>query len=107
MISRALTNFIRSLIRDSQYSVGRSALFVDDLSLEDKKIFMSHIDIFEYEHFINNPTGMNLLIEEYKDHMQRLINDELNDCYIEEMEDMGSRSYESPVNGELLWHKAS
>lgn len=107
MISRALTNFIHSLIREQQHITGLTALFVDDLSLEDKKIFMSHIDIFEYEYFINNPTGMTALLDEYKDHMQRLINDEIHDCYVEAMEELGLSRSTNPVNGELLWTKAS
>ena len=107
MISRALTTFIHDLIRDNQSLTGHNCLFVSDLSLEDKKIFMSHIDIFEYEHFINNPVGMLALLDEYKNYMQQLIDEEVNDYSIECMRDIGLHSNISPINGETFWNKAS
>lgn len=90
MISRALKYYIHDIIRsykdiDPEYY----SLFVDDLPLHDKKIFLSHIVSAEdYELFCSNKSGVEALIIENKSYMQSLINNEIDQVYTEDIIDL-------------------
>lgn len=106
MNNQFLSNFVQNLINEYKKFDGDSYfLFVEDLPFEEKKLFMSHIDIREYEHFINNKEGMIALLDEYKDYMQSLIDNEIDSLFIGNMREHGLIPMISPVNGELIFHR--
>ncbi|HLX54258.1 MAG TPA: hypothetical protein VKR58_09970 [Aquella sp.] len=90
MISRALTSYIHDIIRsykevDPEYY----SLFVDELPLHDKKIFLSHIVSAEdYELFCSNESGVNALVIENKKYMQSLIDNEIDQVHTEDKADL-------------------
>jgi hypothetical protein len=91
MLGRVFHSFLDDLIRsNAKYKHGAYELFACDLPYEDKKIFLSWICSAEdYEDYISNPTRERVAIAEYEDFMQRLIDENIDDVWHEDMQEMG------------------
>ncbi len=73
---------------------GYWTLFVNDLSLPDKKIFLSYlVDSDLYEDFTNNHFRQTEAFKEYESEMQYFIDLRIDDFYHEYMEDKKNHAY--------------
>ncbi len=86
----ALTNLIHTLIRGyAKYRNCSYAVDADNFSLADKRLVLSHYESAEwYEYACESETKTESLFTECKDHVQKLINDDCDYVFKQDMEEM-------------------
>lgn len=86
----AFTHLLHNLIREyGQYKNDSYHIDADQLSISDKRLILSHFESAEwYAHACESVTNTETLFDEYKDHIQKLLNDECDEVYRDDMEEM-------------------
>jgi hypothetical protein len=86
----SLTRLLHNLIREhGRYFRDNYTVNLSDLSLADKRLILSHIlDSEEYEEACTNNIRLNTYFHEYRNHIEKLIDDECEEVYREDMEEM-------------------
>jgi hypothetical protein len=105
MSGKNLDNYIRNLINEyATYRNGCYAIDVDDISKQDKIIFLSRLtDPSEYEYYCDNQTRLAEGLNEYKSYMQELLDYNIDDVWHDNMRDMGGVLKIYPDNGEIYY----
>lgn len=93
----ALTRLLHNAINEyGHYYNGSFAVNLNDLSYIDKKILLSHIaDSADFSHSLENPTAFEVVFDEYREHMNKLLSAECDHVYREAM-------YEQQYNPENI-----
>jgi hypothetical protein len=107
MLDRYARNFVHNLIRENAHQdLDGYSLDVDSLSTIDKKLYLSHIgENADIEAYRNGDISFDALYLEYRKHMQRFIDAEIEEVYLEDMHEWGLVSRIDGSNGETLWYK--
>ena len=86
----ALTRLLHQLIREyGQYDDGSYSVDVDNFTLSDKRLVLSHIESAEwYEYACESIAKTEALFSECSKSMQKLIDDCCHEVYCEDMEEM-------------------
>jgi hypothetical protein len=86
----AFTRLLHNLIREyGQYKNYSYKVDVNNFSLYDKRLILSHFESAEwYAHACESITNTEALFDEYKIHVQKLIDDECDEVYRDDMEEM-------------------
>lgn len=107
-MKKSLKVYVQNLIREhARQSIDGYHLFISDLPIYDKKIFLSHlVHPCDYECFYDTPEGIAAAVMEYSDEMQGIINQLINELYSNDMQEKGLRINYSD-NGEMTWTRVS
>jgi hypothetical protein len=98
-----LDDFIRT---NANHDNDGYTLFASNLDLIDKKLFLSYlVDLEDYEDFIANDTRIQEAIKDYKEEMQYLIDQRIDEVYHEDMEEMGLVLCQHRDNGEFYYQR--
>lgn len=86
----AFTNLLHSLIREyGKYSNNSYKVDVNNFSIFDKRLLISYFESAEwYEHACESATNTETLFDEYKHHIQKLLSDECDEVYRDDMEEI-------------------
>ena len=98
----SLTNLIHEIVREyGKYSHGTYDVHLNDLSLADKKILLSHVlDSEEYAWACEQAHRVEALMEEHERYLSKIIDEEAPEVYREDMEEMGMVSRRHSDNNE-------
>lgn len=85
----AMQKLIHNIIREyGSYKDNCYTVNLSDISLSDKKLLLSHlIDADEYEEICANSTLAEMMFQEKKDNLWKLIDRECDEVYREDMEE--------------------
>lgn len=105
MQGKAFIELIRSIISDyGHYSHGSYSVDIDSLTLADKKLLLSHIlEASDYEWACQNPVRTEVIFDENRKALDRLISDEADQIFRDEMEEHGCVARSHYDNGERYW----
>lgn len=108
MQKEAFKCFINNLISEYKESTPDGyELNICRLSMGDKKLLLSYVvSAAELEWFTGNVTRFEVGFNEYRKHMQQLIDDRLDEVYQDFMHDNGYKSFHHSDNGELGWYQS-
>lgn len=102
----AYREFLKDLINENaKYKNGSFELDIKDVSLDDKKIFLSYLDIDEYEAYCRRPSLLAHAIADHEEKMQAEINYVIDDVFHENMEEMGYVLKVVDRNRDYYWSK--
>lgn len=87
----AFTNLLHNLIREyGRYKNNSYHVDVNHFSINDKRLILSHFESAEwYAHACESVTNTEVLFDEYKDHVKKLLDDECDEVYRDDMENRG------------------
>jgi hypothetical protein len=84
----ALTSLLHNLIRDyGKYRHGSFSVDIDNFDIVDKRLILSHImDATEYQYACQSVINTQVIFDESRKFIQRLIDDDCDEVFKEDME---------------------
>ena len=82
--------FLSEIINEYGHYISDFKVSVNDLSPEDRKLFLSHmVDAWDYEEYCSSPTLLQAALTDNTPSMQRLLDDASHDAYSQYLYSMG------------------